>query len=77
MTWVQGPQQGSLSPPSDATDVECPCPVLGDLTGCWGLCWAPQAFCTGGAGANVRSGWGRHAAGSHHQSALSLGPAFP
>ena len=37
-TWVQGPQQGSLSPPSDATDVECPCPMLGDPDGDAGGC---------------------------------------
>lgn len=33
-----GPQQGSPSPPSDATDVECPCPMLGDPDGDAGGC---------------------------------------
>lgn len=37
-TWVRGPQQGSPSPPSDATDVECPCPMLGDPDGDAGGC---------------------------------------
>lgn len=44
VTWVQGPQQGSLSPPSDATDVECPCPVLGDLTGVLGAVLGATGF---------------------------------
>lgn len=38
VTWVQGPQQGSPSPPSDATDMECPCPMLGDPDGDAGGC---------------------------------------
>ena len=43
--------------------------------GCWGLCWVPQAFCTGEAGANVRSGCGgRGVACSGFPSPASLVP---